>query len=437
MTNTISRREFLSLGTALPALVAAPANLSGWLPRLTVLSPQGVETPGDILVLIFLRGAMDGLNAVIPFTEQAYYDQRPSLAIPAPKSGADQAAIDLDGFFGLHPALRPLKDIWDEKQLSIVHACGSPDPTHSHFDAMDYMERGTPGEKSLGSGWLARHLQSAAWENGSPFRAVAIGGMLPSSLRGPVPALAMKSIADFHLGGQIRSQELAEFQNAMANLYQTVSPLNGSPTTVELDELAKAASLTFDATGMLESAITGEYQPKSGVTYPDSEFGQGLLQVAQLIKADLGLEVAALDLGGWDTHVNQGGIEGQFASLLSDLAESLSAFYHDLGDFTKKVTIVTMSEFGRRLSENGNSGTDHGHGNVMFVLGGGVNGGSVYHQWPGLNAESLYGPGDLDITIDFREVLGEIVQKRLANNKLEEVFPGYSFGTNLNIAKST
>lgn len=429
MTKTISRREFLSL-------VAAPANLSGWLPRLTVLSPQGVETPGDILILIFLRGAMDGLNTVIPYTEGAYYDKRPSLAIPAPKTGDDLTAIDLDGFFGLHPALRPLEDIWGEQQLAIVHACGSPDPTHSHFDAMDYMERGTPGEKSLGTGWLARHLQSAAWDNGSPFRAVAIGGMLPGSLRGPVPALAMKSIADFHLGGQFRSQELTEFQNAMAHLYQPVSPLNGSPTDVEMEELTQAASLTFEATGMLESAIQGEYQPNSGVIYPESEFGQGLLQVAQLIKADLGLEIAAVDIGGWDTHVNQGRVDGQFASLLSDLAEGISAFYHDLGDLTKRVTIVTMSEFGRRLSENGNNGTDHGHGNVMFVLGGGINGGKVYHQWPGLDAEALYGPGDLDITIDFREVLGEIVQKRLANSKLEEVFPGYSFGTNLNIAKN-
>ena len=436
MTNTISRQEFLTLGATLPAWIAASANLSGWLPRLTVLSPQGVETPGDILVLIFLRGAMDGLNAVIPFSEAAYHDQRPSLAIPAPKTGDDRTAIDLDGFFGLHPALQPLKDIWDEKQLAIIHACGSPDPTHSHFDAMDYMERGTPGEKSQATGWLARHLQSAAWENGSPFRAVAIGGMLPSSLRGPVPALAMKSIADFHLGGQMRSPELAEFQKAMLNLYQPVSSIDGSSQSNELTGLSKAAALTFDATGMLESVVQGEYQPNTGAEYPESEFGRSLLQVAQLIKADLGLEVAALDLGGWDTHVNQGTVEGQYAALLSDLAVGLSAFYHDLGDITKRVTIVTLSEFGRRLSENGNGGTDHGHGNVMFVLGGGVNGGMVYSQWPGLDADALYGPGDLDITTDFRNVLGEIVQRRLLNDKLEQIFPGYSLMPQLNITKS-
>ncbi len=425
MTKTLTRREFLTLGAALPIVAATPNNLSSWLPRFTVFSPQGVETPGDILVLVFQRGGMDGLNAVIPFTVSAYYDQRPTLAIPEPTSKDDLAAIDLDGTFGLHPALRPLKDLWDENELAIVHACGSPDPTHSHFDAMDYMERGTPGEKSLSSGWLARHLQTAAWENGSPFRAVGIGSMLPSSLRGPVPALALQSIAEFHLGGRIRNQALADFQAALSSLYQ-MTPSAGVTDFADMSELSSAAELTFDATGTLETAIQGEYQPENGVSYPESEFGQALLQVAQLIKADLGLEVAAVDIGGWDTHINQGSTEGEFSNLLSDLAGGLSTFYHDLGERSKRVTIVTMSEFGRRVSENGNAGTDHGHGNVMFLLGGGVNGGKVYTRWPGLSSEVLYGPGDLAITTDFRDVLGEIVRRRLLNDQLNEIFPAYN-----------
>ncbi|MBC8506185.1 MAG: DUF1501 domain-containing protein [Anaerolineales bacterium] len=436
MTKTITRREFLTLGAALPIVAAAPNNLSSWLPRLTVFSPLGVETPGDILVLIFQRGAMDGLSAVIPFTESEYYNQRPTLAIPEPKMGDDLTSIDLDGSFGLHPALRSLKDIWDDGGLAVVHACGSPDPTHSHFDAMDYMERGTPGEKSLTSGWLARHLKTAAWENGSPFRAVGIGSMLPSSLRGPVPALALQSITDFHLGGRIRNHALVDFQAALSGLYQTAPTDEIISTISEINNLSTAADLTFNATGMLESAIQGEYQPSSGALYPESSFGQAMLQVAQLIKADLGLEIAAVDIGGWDTHVNQGSTEGQFADLLTDLAGGISALYQDLGDLNKRVTIITMSEFGRRLSENGNAGSDHGHGNVMFVLGGGVNGGKVYTDWPGLSSDELYGPGDLDITTDFRDVLGEIVQKRLLNDSLEEIFPGYTNFKTMGIVKS-
>ncbi len=415
MKETLTRREFLSLSAVFPAMLALRSDLAQWLPRLAVFSPQGMEPPGGTLIVIFQRGAMDGLNAVIPLGEAEYYRQRPSLAIPEPKPGDDTSAIELDGFFGLHPALRPLKDIWDAGDLAIVHACGSPDPTHSHFDAMDYMERGTPGEKALTSGWLARHLQTAAWENGSPFRAVGIGSMLPTSLRGPVPALALQSIADFHLGGERRSAELLAFQQTLMELYAPVDPA-----------LAEPAALTFEATTTLESAIEGAYQPTGGVRYPESGFGRALMQVAQLIKAEIGLEVAAVDIGGWDTHVNQGGSQGQMAALLSDLAEGLAALYADLGEKARRVTIVTMSEFGRRLKENANNGTDHGHGNAMFLLGGGVNGGKVYANWPGLAPEALYGPGDLSVTTDYRDVLSEILAKRMLNDKRSEIFPGYS-----------
>ncbi len=423
-TPPLSRREFLKLSASLPAVLALRSTPTRWLTRLAVFSPQGIEPPGDTLIVIFQRGAMDGLNAVIPLGEAEYYRQRPSLAIPEPKPGDDASAIELDGFFGLHPALRPLKDVWDAGDLAIVHACGSPDPTHSHFDAMDYMERGTPGEKAVNSGWLARHLQTAAWENGSPFRAVGLGSMLQTSLRGPVPALALKSIADFHLGGGKRSAELLAFQQTLMELYTPVDPA-----------LAEPAALTFEATATLESAIEGEYQPTGGATYPESDFGRSLMQVAQLIKAEIGLEIAAVDIGGWDTHVNQGGVQGQMAALLSDLAQGLAALYADLGEKARRVTIITMSEFGRRLKENANNGTDHGHGNAMFLLGGSVNGGKVYADWPGLAPETLYGPGDLAITTDYRDVLGEILQQRLLNHNLETIFPGYGARKTLGIVQ--
>ncbi|MFV1949666.1 MAG: DUF1501 domain-containing protein [Anaerolineales bacterium] len=419
----LTRRDFLYLGGQLSLAAAIPTNLSNLLPRLTIFSPTSVDAPKDILVLIFQRGGMDGLNTVIPFTEGEYYNQRPSLAISEPKAGDDKTAIDLDGYFGFHPSLRPLKDFWDEGELAVVHACGSPDPTHSHFDAMDYMERGTPGEKSLSSGWLARHLQTAAGGNDSPFRAVSISGMLPGSLRGPVPALALKSIADFHLGGKMRSAEvLAGFQNSLGSLYQSANSSAGGP---DLNSLASAAALTINTTETLEAAIQGEYIPTGGVFYPESEFGQAMKQIAQLIKADLGLEIATVDIGGWDTHISQGTLDGTFPTLLGDFAGGLAAFYTDLGELTKRVTIVSISEFGRRLQENGNAGTDHGHGNVMFILGGGVNGGKVFTDWPGLETDSLYGPGDLEITTDYRDVLAEIMKNRLMNNRIEEIFPGY------------
>lgn len=411
---TLSRREFLSAAAKSAATcLCAPLNVGRLLPSMAFFAPPGQTPQGDILVVVFQRGGMDGLNAVIPQGEAEYYRQRPTLQI-AESSASANSAIDLDGFFGLHPALRSFKEIWDSGELAIVHASGSPDPTHSHFDAMDYMERGTPGEKSLGSGWLARHLQTTAWDNDSPFRAVGIGAMLQSSLRGPVSATAMQSIAQFHLGGDNEAAEIAAFQNTLAELYGTGSLLDAT------------GQLTLGATSTLEEVIDANYAPSHGASYPDSPFGQGLLQIAQLIKAEVGLEVATLDIGGWDTHAQQGALEGDMPGLLSDFADSLAAFYADLGELTQRVTIVTMSEFGRRVAENNSGGTDHGHGNVMFLMGKNLNGGQVYGDWPGLEPGTLYGPGDLPITTDYRDVLAEIVQKRLLNDKIGEIFPGHS-----------
>jgi|SRR3990170_2342135 len=413
MDNSLSRREFLKLAGGLGAYALAPsAALPAWMPRMA-FAPPGVEPQGDLLLVVFQRGGMDGLSAVIPHGDPHYYRRRSALAIAEPESGDEETGLDLDGFFGLHPALRPLKDLWDEQALALVHAVGSPDLTHSHFDAMDYMERGTPGEKRIPTGWIGRHLQTAPWQNDSPFRAIGMGGILQASLRGPVAVTTLQSIADFHLQG--RGEELARLQAALASLYDLGS---------DLDE---EAAETFSATELLARLDVASYTPEGGAQYPETEYGMALKQVAQLAKAEIGLEVACVDVGGWDTHARQGALEGVMPRLLGEFAAGLAALYRDLGQRAQRATIVSMSEFGRRVQENASLGTDHGHGNVMFVLGGGVNGGKVYGEWPGLAEENLYGAGDLAITTDFRDVLGEIVQRRLANpDNLAQIFPGYS-----------
>lgn len=383
-----------------------------WMPRVA-LAPRDAITQGDILVCIFMRGAADGLNLAVPHGDKDYYSHRESLAIAQPNSNDPQAAVNLDGFFGLHPNLSPLKEIYDARALAVIHAAGSPDPTHSHFDAMDFMERGTPGEKAIPTGWIGRHLQQVASANRSPFRAVGMGTMLQQSLRGQIPATALQSITDFHLAGNTKQVEA--IQTALASLYDGDGflQMEGQQTLQAMKDLAKLAQ--------------SSYAPANGAAYPQTPYGKSLSTVAQLIKADMGLEVACVDIGGWDTHVQQGTVgDGQMPRLIGEFAQGLAALYSDLQDQMKNITVVTMSEFGRRVQENASHGTDHGHGNVMFVLGGNVNGGKVYGEWPGLAADNLYGPGDLAITTDFRDVLGEIVTKRLLDDNLAAVFPGYN-----------
>jgi uncharacterized protein (DUF1501 family) len=362
-----------------------------------------------ILVAIFQRGAVDGLNMVIPFGEQRYYELRPSLAIPKP-DGTANSAIDLDGFFGLHPSLAPLKPIFDAQHLAFVDAVGSPDPTRSHFDAQDYMESGTPGLKATGDGWLNRALPKSAGPQ-SPLRAVSLGSNLPRSLRGRNDAVAVNNLNDF----QIRdAQGAATFESMYESTLDTM--LHGT------------GKETFNAVKTMQSIQKQAYAPANSAKYPNGRFGQSLQQIARLIKADVGLEVAFADVGGWDTHVNEVGAQpaaGQLANNLSDFGQALAAFYQDLGDRMEDVAVVTMSEFGRTARENGNRGTDHGHANVMFVLGGGIRGGKVYGDWPGLQDEQLYEARDLAMTTDFRDVLGELVATHLGNPNLKAVFPGY------------
>ncbi len=374
------------------------------------------------LVVLFQRGAADGLNIVVPHGEAAYYAMRPTIAIPRPRAGND-SAIDLDGFFGLHPSMSAFKPLWDQKHLAIIHAAGSPDTTRSHFDAQDYMESGTPGMKATEDGWLNRALrdaaekkaaQTAAAEKTSPFRAIALGGSLPRTLAGAVPAVAIGNISDFGVGGR-NAEAAAPMSNTFEAMYahSVDSVLHGT------------GSETFDAVRMLKSANPAKYQPAAGANYPRGRFGDSLRQISQLLKADLGVEVAFADIGGWDHHVNEGNTQGQLANLLRDFSQSIAAFWTDIGSMGEDTVLVSMSEFGRTARENGTRGTDHGHANAMFVLGGPVRGGKVYGQWPGLGQSQLYEGRDLALTTDFRRVLGEAVYKHVGNHNLQGVFPGF------------
>jgi uncharacterized protein (DUF1501 family) len=402
----ISRRVFLKDGAfALVSLGFAPS----FLTRTAFAAAD--TTRHKRLIAIFQRGAVDGLSVVVPFGEPEYYRARPSLAVPAP-SGDDSSAVDLDGFFGLNPRLRPLQPWWDARQLAIVHACGSPDSTRSHFDAQDYMESATPGIKRTADGWLNRYLQARGSESSSPFRAVALTTQLPRTLQGRAPALAMNQIAQFGIrAGRNADTVGASFEAEYAAAADRV--LNG------------AARGAFDAIRMLKAADPERYQPAAGADYPRSPFGQALRQIAQLTKSNVGLEVAFAEVGGWDTHVNQGAAQGQLAARLDDFARSIAALVADLGDRMEDTVVLTMSEFGRAVNENGNRGTDHGHGNAMLVIGGSVRGGRVYGRWPGLRVEQRYERRDLAVTTDFRDLFGEIVTRHLGLADARPIFPGF------------
>jgi len=385
------------------------------MPSFLTRALQAATQPAKkVLVVIFQRGAMDGLNAVVPYGERSYYAMRPSIAIPAP-NGGQGAALNLDGFFGLHPSLEPLVPLFRNKQLAIVHAAGSPDNSRSHFDAQDYMESGTPGVKSTEDGWLNRYLQKQVDENATPFRAVAMGQQMPRTLRGSVSALAIPDIKQFQVLAPVAVSGAME--GGFEALYaQTVD-----------QALHGTGQETFEAVQMLKKVRESLYVPENGAEYPKGKFGQTLQQVAQLIKADIGVEVAFVDIGGWDHHVNEGGVQGQLGNILKEFGGTLAAFHADLGAKIADVTVVTMSEFGRTAAENGNRGTDHGHANCMFAFGGDVRGGKVYGKWPGLDRAHLYEGRDLAVTTDFRSVLGEVVSRHLGSTDMSYVFPGFRY----------
>ena len=403
----LSRRIFLkqgafacvSLGFA-PSFLARTAYAAGAAPR------------AKRLIAIFQRGAVDGLSVVVPFGDGEYYRARPGIAVQAPRSG-DDGAIDLDGFLGFNPRLAPLAPLWKARQLAIVHACGSPESTRSHFDAQDYMETATPGVKRTSDGWLNRYLQTRRDEHATPFRAVALTHQMPRALQGPASAVAVSDLAHFGIrAGRGGADAGASFEAAYAAARDRV--LNGT------------AHEAFDAIRMLQATDVARYEPAGGADYPRSPFGQALRQIAQLAKADVGLEIAFAEIGGWDTHINQGSIRGQLANRLDEFARAIAALVSDLGDMMEDTVVLTMSEFGRAVSENGGGGTDHGHGNVMLAIGGGVRGGRVYGTWPGLAVEQRYEGRDLAVTTDFRDVFGEIVVRHLGVADAASIFPGYA-----------
>jgi uncharacterized protein (DUF1501 family) len=401
---SITRRVFLKGGAM---AVFGTAAIPSFLSRAAFAA----ETAGQgrkRLVVIFQRGAADGLNIVVPHAESSYYAMRPTIAIPR------QSVIDLDGFFGLHPSMASFKPLWDQGHLAIVHAAGSPDTTRSHFDAQDYMESGTPGVKSTEDGWLNRALRVDKHSDpDSPFRAIALGSRLPRALSGSSPAVAIDNVNNFGVGGNNKAAQ------PLANTFEAMYASS-------VDSILHGTGAeTFDAVKMLKSADPNKYNPAPGADYPRGGLGQALKQVAQLIKADLGVELAFTDVGGWDHHVNEGSVQGQIAQRLQELSQSMSAFWTDLGDLAESTVVVTMSEFGRTARENGNRGTDHGHANVMFILGGPVRGGRVYGRWPGLAPEQLNEGRDLALTTDFRRVLGEALYRHLGAKDLNAVFPGF------------
>jgi uncharacterized protein (DUF1501 family) len=423
----MERRVFLKSGAlALVTLGLSPT----FLRRAAFGAELRRAARGKTLVCLFQRGAADALNVVVPHGEAEYYALRPSIAIArpgAPRSlgGGAAGAIDLDGFFGLHPALAPLQPLWERGMLAPIHAVGSPSATRSHFDAQDYMETATPDVKGTPDGWLNRYLASRATRGTceacgtgaapaavSPFRAVALGAQTPRILEGPAPVVAMDGLDAFTVRATGTQAERIEA------LYRTGSA----------DIVHGAGSEMFEAVKLLRAADPRRYAPRSGAEYPRSQFGQRLLQIAQLVKADVGVEVAFADVGGWDTHVNQGGATGQLALRLGDFARSVAAFVTDLGDRMEDVVILTMSEFGRMARENGNRGTDHGHAGAMFVIGGEVKGRRVHGHWPGLAREQLYEGRDLALTTDFRTVFSEVAARHLGAERLDVVFPGYEGG---------
>ncbi|HEX2092067.1 MAG TPA: DUF1501 domain-containing protein, partial [Longimicrobiaceae bacterium] len=430
--NPIHRRVFVKRGAmALLALGLPPDFLTR-----SLLAETRAAARRRTLICIFQRGAVDGLSVVVPFGDPGYYAGRRSIAIPRPARGREGGALEMDGFFGLHPALRPLHELYGRGELAVVHAAGSPHPTRSHFEAQDLMERAATGN-SVRDGWLNRVLvetacaecrgrtpadpaahaadhaagQAGLASGATALRGVAIGAELPLSLRGRHGALAIPDLERFGVAGG-RDPSLSD---TFARLYRTEGG----------DAVSGAADGGLEAAAILRRADPARYRPRDGVEYPAGEFGRALRQIAQLVKADVGVEIAFADIGGWDTHFAQGGANGQLARRLGELGQGLRALHDDLGERMEDVVILTMSEFGRTVAENGSGGTDQGHANCMLVLGGETRGGKVYGDWPGLERETLYEGRDLAVTTDFRDVFAEVAARHRGARELERVFPGY------------
>ncbi len=433
----MNRRVFMKQG----ALALLAMGLEPDFIRRSLLAQTSGAARRKTLVVVFQRGAVDGLNMVIPFGDPGYYAARRSIAVAAPQRGNPAGATDLNGFFALHPSLHPLAELYRKGEMAVVHAVGSPHPTRSHFEAQDFMETGMPGARSEREGWLNRVLQHTGCSGpgcdgrtladprahardhavgqvglaaGShpALRGVALGAALPRMLQGEHPTLAIRDLERFGVA-----------EGRGGALGGTFERMYGARPKGDI--VSAAAEDAFEAAAILRGVNPSRYQSREGVRYPAGEFGRSLRQIAQLIKADVGVEVAFADLGGWDTHVAQGGTDGQLARRLAEFGQGVRALYDDLGDRMEDVVVLTASEFGRTAAENGSGGTDHGHANCMLVLGGGVRGGRVLGDWPGLAREQLYEGRDLAMTTDFRDVFAEVATRHLGAEKIDRVFPGY------------
>ena len=406
----LTRRFFLR-GSAV--VMAGSGAAPAWLAR----AASSESRKRKILVVIFQRGAADGLNIVIPFGEKRYRELRPNLGVAAPAGRPDNGAgplaggsIDLDGHFALHPAMRQLKPLWDKGQLAIVEATGSADASRSHFDAQDYMESGTTS-KTLGDGWLNRALPPES--EASPLRAVAVSKQLPLTLRGERDAIAIGDAQQFNLGNQ-QATEILE------NMYAASKD----------PRVGRTGKDAFEAMKLIASVNKTPLGPQG---FQFGELGSSLQQLARLIKADAGVEAAFAEIGGWDHHGNE---NQQLSTLLNQFSGALAGFAQEMGDRMEDIVLVTMSEFGRTAAENGDAGTDHGHGSVMMVLGGPVQGGKVYGKWPGLEKEQLFEGRDLAVTTDYRAVLSELVRGHMGQTDLSRVFPGFTPGDSLGLLKA-
>jgi uncharacterized protein (DUF1501 family) len=411
----MDRRYFLKtsgIGVASFGLMAAaPEFLHQFAAAQTLKNGYGRK---KVLVIIFQRGAVDGLNMIVPHGEGEYYRLRRNIAIGQP--GKTEGAIDLDGYFGLHPMMRPLEKFWKSKQLAVIQSAGSPSNTRSHFDEQDYMESGTPGNKSTRDGWLNRLLQITAEKPASPFRAVSMTQALPRSLYGHASSIAMTTLSDFAIKAGLYT---ADLKGGFEDVYQQNAK----------DTLGSTGKETFEAVDYLKKANPAQYAPENQAAYPNSQFGRSMMQIAQLIKAGVGLEIAFTDTGrdvNWDTHLNEGGSRGQLANYLGSFSQAIAAFATDLGSRMDDVMVLTMSEFGRTARENGSRGTDHGHGNAMLVLGNAVKGGKVYGDWKGLKPDQLNEGRDLAVTTDFRDVLAEVASRHLGSRDMSVLFPNYN-----------
>lgn len=377
----------------------------------------------DILVVVFLRGGADGLNLLAPYADAHYHDARPTLALNAPGKGG-AGVIKVDDRFGLHPSFAPLRNELEGGRMALVHACGSGDQTRSHFEAMSAMERGIADAKGgMNNGWIARYL-AANPGSSSPIRALALGGLMPTSLKGSTSALAVQSLLDFNL----QIPEGAGSQDAW--MKRLLSAYSGPS-----DVISASGRATLQVLDRIRAATASD-QSKNRKKRTDSDLAESLDQISMLIKADIGLEVACLDYGGWDTHVAQGQTAGWMPTLINNLSLSLAGFLDGLGEYKSRVTVIVQTEFGRRLAENSSLGTDHGRGGVLMLLSDHANAGKVVGDWPGLDKTQLDEVGDLRVVNDYRAVLAEVLAKRCGAENLNEVFPGADLSKHIGVIRS-